>query len=203
MAFLLDVFFHYSWECRYAATASHYSRDDAATTLLSIWPPKMTKSCRPPPAFSYHDSPSLASRRTSWRYASGSAGVARLSPCPTCLPWWHWRYAPEVVSPLPRCGASLPDPTFVQRARRHQLQTRSHRSPSSAFPHITTCQNFLAINDHAEVRPLSRRAMSQLVSRRLQTGIRFLRTPVPTVPTAFLAVRLPITGSAMGLSCST
>ena len=48
------------------------------------------------------------------------------------------------------------------------------------------------MNDHAEVCPPSRRAMSQPVSHPLQTGIRFLRTPLPTAPTAFLAVRLPL-----------
>jgi hypothetical protein len=48
------------------------------------------------------------------------------------------------------------------------------------------------MNDHAEVCPLSRRVMSQPVSSPLQTGIRFLRTPLPTAPTAFLAVRLPL-----------
>src|SRR5476649_848903 len=47
------------------------------------------------------------------------------------------------------------------------------------------------MNDRAEVCPLSRRAMFQPVSRPLQPGIRFLRTPLPTAPTAFLAVRLP------------
>ena len=68
----------------------------------------------------------------------------------------------------------------------------SHRSPSSAFPRTTVCQDSLAMNDHAEVCPLSRRVMSQPVSRPLQTGIRFLRTPLPATPTAFLAVRLPL-----------
>jgi hypothetical protein len=48
------------------------------------------------------------------------------------------------------------------------------------------------MNDRAEVCPLSRRAMSQPVSRPLQPGIRFLRIPLPTAPTAFLAVRLPL-----------
>ncbi|MCT7066683.1 hypothetical protein [Salmonella enterica] len=48
------------------------------------------------------------------------------------------------------------------------------------------------MNDHAEVCPLSRRAMFQPVSRPLQPGVRFLRTPLPEAPTAFLAVRLPL-----------
>jgi len=47
------------------------------------------------------------------------------------------------------------------------------------------------MNDQAEVCPLSRRAMLQPVSRPLQPGFRFLRSPLPTTPTAFLAVRLP------------
>lgn len=48
------------------------------------------------------------------------------------------------------------------------------------------------MNDHAEVCPLSRRAMSQPVSRPLQPGVRFLRAPLATAPTAFLAVHLPL-----------
>lgn len=48
------------------------------------------------------------------------------------------------------------------------------------------------MNDRAEVCSLSRRAMSQPVSRPLQPGIRFLRIPLPTTPTAFLTVRLPL-----------
>ena len=34
--------------------------------------------------------------------------------------------------------------------------------------------------------------MFQPVSRLLQPGVRFLRIPLPPVPTAFLAVRLPL-----------
>ena len=151
----------------------------------------MTISCRPPPAFSYRDSPSPASRLTSCRYASGSANVAMLSPCPIGLPELPWRYAPEVVSHLPPCATSLPDPTSEQRARTHQPRSLSRRSPSSAFPRITIGQSSLAMNDRAEVCPLSRRAMFQPVSRPLQPGVRFLRIPLPAAPTAFLAVRLP------------
>lgn len=49
--------------------------------------------------------------------------------------------------------------------------------------------------DLAEVCPLSRRAMSQPVSRPLQTGVRFLRVPLPTALTAFLTVRLPLSAA--------
>jgi hypothetical protein len=44
----------------------------------------------------------------------------------------------------------------------------------------------------SEGGPLSRRAMYQAVSRPLQPGVRFFRIPLPAVPTAFLAVRLPL-----------
>ena len=62
-------------------------------------------------AFSYRDSPSPASRPASCRYASGLADVAMHFPCPIGVPELPWRYAPEVVSHLPRCATSLPDPT--------------------------------------------------------------------------------------------
>ena len=48
------------------------------------------------------------------------------------------------------------------------------------------------MNDRAEVCPLSRQAMFQPVSRSLQPGVRFFRIPLPTAPTAFLMVRLPL-----------
>jgi hypothetical protein len=48
------------------------------------------------------------------------------------------------------------------------------------------------MNDHAEVCPLSRPTMQQSVSSPLQEGVRFFRNPLPAVPTAFLAVRLPL-----------
>src|SRR5258706_6057268 len=50
------------------------------------------------------------------------------------------------------------------------------------------------MKDHAEVCPLSRGMMllaTQSLSARLQGGLRFLRTPMPAPPTAFLAVSLP------------
>jgi hypothetical protein len=68
----------------------------------------------------------------------------------------------------------------------------SCRPPSSAFPRTTIGQDSLAMNDRAEVSPLSRRAMSQPVSRPLRPGIRLLRIPPPNTPTAFLTVRLPL-----------
>jgi hypothetical protein len=48
------------------------------------------------------------------------------------------------------------------------------------------------MRDQLEVCPLSCRAMFQLVSGRLQPGIRFLQPPLPTPPTASLAVGLPL-----------
>jgi len=50
------------------------------------------------------------------------------------------------------------------------------------------------MNDHTEVCPLSREVMSLLtqpLSNRLQTGICFLRVPLPASPTVFFAVHLP------------
>jgi len=37
----------------------------------------------------------------------------------------------------------------------------------------------------------------------LQADIRFLRIPIPALPTTFLTVRLPISGENTGLPCST
>lgn len=74
----------------------------------------------------------------------------------------------------------------------HQIPLPKHCSPSSAFPHTTISHDYLAMNDHAEVCPLSCRIMFQPVSFPLQKGICFLRTPLPTGPTVFLAVHLPL-----------
>jgi hypothetical protein len=93
----------------------------------------------------------------------------------------------------------LHGPTSVHRARAHQRLTLPCRAPSSAFPRITVDQGSLAMNDRAEVCPLSRRAMSQPVSRPLQTGVRFLRIPLPAPPMALLTVGLPF-GQRYGLT---
>lgn len=53
-----------------------------------------------------------------------------------------------------------------------------------------------AINDHAEVCPVSRRVMSQPLSKPLQLGIRFLCDPLPALPTAHLTVQ-PATWAAI------
>lgn len=95
-----------------------------------------------------------------------------------CLPELPWRYASEAASPLLRSGASSTSPTSVQRAGRHQRPALSCRPPSSAFPRTTIGQDSLAMNDRAEVSPLSRRAMLPPVSRPLQPGFRFLRIPL-------------------------
>lgn len=52
------------------------------------------------------------------------------------------------------------------------------------------------MRDQLEVCPLSCRVMSQPVSAPLQCGVRFFQPPLPTPPTAFLAVGLP--GRAAG-----
>lgn len=49
----------------------------------------------------------------------------------------------------------------------------------------------LATRDQPEVCPLSRGVMFQPLSAPLQDGIRFFRSPLPAVPTARLAARLP------------
>ena len=49
----------------------------------------------------------------------------------------------------------------------------------------------LATRDQLEVCPLSRGMMFQPLSGPLQPDVRFLQPPIPTQPTAFLAVRLP------------
>lgn len=188
----MDVSCRYSWECISAVAALPDSRDDVATSCRSIWPPVIAIFCHPHPAFSCPDFPSHALRPTSCRSASGSEDVARPLPYPICLPGLPWRYAPEVVSHQPQCVTSLPVPTSMPGAGVHQLCTFARRSPSSAFPHLTISQGSLAMNDLAEVCPLSCQAMLQPVSRPLQLGVRFLRIPLPTTSTTFLTVRLPL-----------
>lgn len=51
--------------------------------------------------------------------------------------------------------------------------------------------SYLVTRNQLEVGPLSCRVMSQPVSEPLQPGIRFLQPPLPTPPTAVLAVGLP------------
>src|SRR5437660_12932669 len=55
----------------------------------------------PHQGFSCHRFPSLVERRELCRYTSGSAGVARLAPCPIGFPSWPARYALGVGE---RCG---------------------------------------------------------------------------------------------------
>lgn len=45
--------------------------------------------------------------------------------------------------------------------------------------------------DHAEVGSLSGGVTFKPLSTALHDGVRFLRTPLPAVPTAFLAIHLP------------
>jgi len=48
------------------------------------------------------------------------------------------------------------------------------------------------MEDLTEVSSLLRRVMSQPVSAPLQSGLRFLRIPLPAASWAFLAVSLPL-----------
>lgn len=64
--------------------------------------------------------------------------------------------------------------------------------PFICFPALKDYASYLVMRDQLEVCPLSCRAMFQLVSGPLQSGIRFLQPPLPTPPTASLAVDLPM-----------
>jgi len=59
------------------------------------------------------------------------------------------------------------------------------------FPAFNGFSNFLVPKDLPEVCPLSRGAMVELLSGSLQTGLCFLRHPLPAVPSAGLTVRFP------------
>src|SRR5664280_2301562 len=62
--------------------------------------------------------------------------------------------------------------------------------------------NSLVTRDHKEVCPLSRGVTFKPLSARLQGGIRFFLFPLPTPPSASLAVRLPdVPGGDTGLPC--
>ncbi len=50
------------------------------------------------------------------------------------------------------------------------------------------------MKDLAEVCPLAREVILQLLSVPLQDGLRFFRIPLPTVPLVCLAVSYPISG---------
>ena len=54
--------------------------------------------------------------------------------------------------------------------------------------------HFLVKKHLVEVCSLSRGMMLQPLSGPLQAGVRFLRVPLPTLPSAFLAVGLPSSG---------
>jgi len=111
--------------------------------------------------------------------------IARLSPC----------YGGQPVTPSPYASAALyvpldlgPVDAVPRRARRctclccstHLLSFRKDGS-----------KNSLVMRDHEEVCPLSRRVISQPVSRPLQPGIRFLLVPVPAPPWADLQPAVP------------
>src|SRR5271169_829142 len=81
--------------------------------------------------FSCHRFPSLVERRELCRYTSGSAGVARLAPCPICRPSLPARYALGVGE---RCAGWL----AIQWRTIPPLRLRPHQQfslSSSALPH--------------------------------------------------------------------
>jgi len=59
------------------------------------------------------------------------------------------------------------------------------------FPAFNGFSNFLVLKDLPEVCPLSRGARVELLSGSLQTGLRFLRHPLPATPSAHLTARFP------------
>src|SRR5574340_1101514 len=99
-----------------------------------VWP----KFLGPHPGFSCHGFPSPAVRQELCRYTSGSASVARLAPCPTCLPSSPARYALGVGE---RCGG-----WFANRWRTiPSLHLGPHQQlalSSSALPHEPICPAF-------------------------------------------------------------
>jgi hypothetical protein len=56
------------------------------------------------------------------------------------------------------------------------------------------------MKDPIEVSPLSREVMLQPLSDRLQISLRFFDHPLPTLPSTFLAVGLPLDGRKYGLT---
>jgi len=50
------------------------------------------------------------------------------------------------------------------------------------------------MKDHAEVCPLAREVILQLLSVSLQNGLRFFRSPLPPVPLVRLAAAYPLSG---------
>src|SRR5260370_38919504 len=72
------------------------------TLIGRFWvTPEGPRFLGPPQGFSCHCFPSLVERREPCRYTMGSAGVARLAPCPIYLPSSPARYA---LGGGERCG---------------------------------------------------------------------------------------------------
>src|SRR4029077_4023249 len=97
--------------------------------------PVCPKFLDPPRGFSCHRFLSLVERQGPCRYTSGSAGVARLVPCPIGRPSLPPRYALGVGE---RCGgwrASRWHTILPLRLRPHQWLSPS----SSALPHVPIC----------------------------------------------------------------
>src|SRR5215470_16762514 len=89
----------------------------------------------PHQGFSCHRFPSLAARQEPCRYTSGPASVARLAPCPICLPSSPARYALGVGERCAGWPASQWRTIPSLRLRPHQWLSPS----SSALPHVPIC----------------------------------------------------------------
>ena len=157
----------------------------------------------PPQGFYCHHFPSLVERRELCRYTSGSAGVARLAPCPIGRPSLPARYALGVGE---RCGewpANQWHTTPPLRLRPHQRFL-----PSSSACLMCRFASFSRVKHLREVGPLSRPVMwsmrlTQPVSAPLQSSLRFLPDLLSAPPSVHLAMYFPLLqGSGMDLSCS-
>src|SRR6266478_7006528 len=137
--------------------------------------PVCPKFLDPHQGFSCHRFPSLVERREPCRYTSESAGVARLAPCPICLPSLPARYALGVGE---RCGG-------WPASQWHTTPPLRLRDRTNGFRHrhllCLMCRfaSFFRVKHLREVGPLSRPVMwsmrlTQPVSAPLQSSLRFL-----------------------------
>src|SRR5712664_1146636 len=112
--------------------------------------PVCPKFLDPHQGFSCHCFPSLVERREPCRYTSGSAGVARLAPCPICRPSLPARYALGVGECCGGWSAS-------QRHTIPPLRLRPHQRllPSSSACLMCRFASFSRVKHLREVGPLS------------------------------------------------
>jgi hypothetical protein len=97
---------------------------------------------------------SLVERRELCRYTSGSASVARLAPCPICLPSPPARYALGVGERYGGWSATQGHTIPPLRLRPHQRLARHHLlCPISRLAQLSR------VRHHGEVCPLSRPVM--------------------------------------------